>query len=118
MNETVCNTPPVVGATGKAEVQDRVVTKHLEIVNDAGKSVATICPSGDGAGLWITGPEGHVVAIYSIQGQTCIGLYRDPNTAQAVDIGLCVGKDGPFIQVVSGDKIRQISAEALVALAK
>lgn len=97
---------------------DRVETKHLAIMNDKGKEVATICPSSDGAGLWITGPEGHVVAVYSINGQTCIGLYRDPANTVGIDIGLCVGKDGPFVQVVVDGEVRQIDAKTLATLAK
>lgn len=98
----------------------KVTARHLALVNDAGKEVATITATGDGAGFWITGPEKSMICIYSIRGQTAIGIY-DSTKERAVNICMSDGPNQePGIQLLPAgadqSKLRNISITQLLKL--
>lgn len=69
-------------------------------------------------GLWIEGPDNKMVAIYSISGQTAIGLYGKDKT-KAMPIALSVDdNDEPYIQIRKGDKVLMLTFDDLASLKK
>src|SRR5471030_1403145 len=72
------------------DVNEKVVCKSLSIVNDEGKEVACLAHSCGGAGLWIHGPSGDQIAIYSIKGQTAVGFYDKQGTKDSKGMNLCL----------------------------
>lgn len=82
--------------------------EKFEIVNENNEVVATLGPASKGAGLWITGPTGNIVAIYAIENQTAVGIYKDKNSS-AMDVALTV--DG--IQFVENEEVNFLSFKDL-----
>lgn len=78
---------------------DKVTTKALSVVDDAGKEVATLTAvEGGGGGLWVKGPGDHQVAIYSVKGQTAIGIYDRVEGGPFMPLALTVDNDVPTVQ--------------------
>lgn len=78
---------------------DTLRVKNIAIVNEAGRQVATLASVGVGAGLWLTGAKGEMVAIYALEGQTAIGLYDNiQNASGGLDIALFISNGEPTIQ--------------------
>ena len=79
---------------------EHLVAKSLKIVDDKGATVASLEPADGGAGLWITGPDGMLVAIYSIKGQTAIGIYdqQSQKDSKGMSLALTVAEGVPQVQ--------------------
>jgi len=79
--------------------EDCITTKKLKIVDDNGKGVATLEATANGAGLWITGPDGQTVAIYSIEGQTALGIYEKGfGDGKGMDLAIYMADGVPTVQ--------------------
>ncbi|HUP80815.1 MAG TPA: hypothetical protein VM260_19850 [Pirellula sp.] len=71
-------------------------TKSLTIVDDQDKEVATLAAANGGAGLWINGPNGDLIAIYATNDGLGIGYY-DKDHKKEGGMTFALGK-GPVIQ--------------------
>lgn len=99
---------------------ERITTKHLSIVDDDGKEVASLCAADGGAGLWINSPDGGLITIFAVNGQTGIGYY-DKFALLSGDpmiFAILAGQDGPSIQVCGKDGSPVfITADKLIKIA-
>lgn len=79
---------------------DSVTTKVLNVVDDAGKQVATLRAAEGGAGLWLEGPAGDTVAIYAINGQSAVGIYdkESKSSGNGIPLALTVAQGVPTVQ--------------------
>lgn len=78
---------------------DSLRVKNIAIVDNSGKQVGILSSTGDGVGLWLTGKKGEMVSIYSVNGQTAIGIYADVSkAADGLDIALFVADGEPVVQ--------------------
>ncbi len=79
---------------------DTIRTKRLEIVNNNDKVVATLEAADKGAGLWINGPDGSLISVYSIEGQTAIGIYdkQGKNDRMGINFAMVMDNNEPSIQ--------------------
>lgn len=102
---------------------DSVTAKSLSIVDAEGKQVAILTGASGGAGLWLTGPGGDLVAVYAIEGQTAIGIYDKESQkydTKGIPLALTVAqgvaavqfrdKDGNVHQVTLDDVKKAVDA--------
>lgn len=102
-------------------VFEHLQTRHLDIVDKNDKVVATLCAADNGAGLWLNGPNGDVVAIHALaSGGVVIGLYDKKSTSdgKGMTFALYLDDDGPAIQLRKKDgETCHISTDKLQSLA-
>lgn len=95
----------------------KIQCTELELVcPTTGKVLLVLKPLDDGGGLWITGPEGNEVAIYSIRGQTGIGIDSPRSKLDTVGMPICLSVDSSgdgYIQIRKGDQIKEIGFDDL-----
>lgn len=88
--------PDVIKAT-------TIQVQNIDLVDRHGVNRGTIMGSDQGAGIWLTSPDGTTIAIHAIDGQVGFGL----TSKESLDKGkphnfaLSIDKDGKaFLQVV------------------
>ncbi len=94
---------------------DNLSVKTLQILGDGDKVVGTLASSGKGAGLWLTGPDKQMVAIYSIEGQTALGIYDEKtDPGKGMNLALFVGNGEPTVQFRSkGGDVQTVTLDSI-----
>jgi len=84
-----------------------IIAKSITIVNDDGKTVLAMKAHEGGAGMWIMAPDGKMIAIYAINGQTAIGIYDKKGAegnSQGMPLALSIDADGQAFVQFRNDK--------------
>lgn len=102
-------------------VFEHLQTRHLDIVDKNGKTVACLCAADGGAGLWLNDSKGNMVAIHALDcGGVVVGFYDKKSTADSkgMTLALYLDADGPAVQIRNKDgEPCHISTEKLQSLA-
>ncbi len=98
--------------TEKFDTPETLTKSCLNLVSPDGKSHVSLQAFDGGVGLWMYTNEGHreYISIYSITGQTCIGLYNKDDK-RAINVGLVVdhATGEPYIQFAHNGELKNFS---------
>lgn len=84
----------------------KIECEEIVVRTTDGKSAFNIVANKNGCGLWIReqGADDAVIAIYSLNGETCIGIYGKGEKNHGLNVALAVDQNGdPFISLVKKD---------------
>jgi len=90
----------------------------LNLVSPDGKSSISLQASNNSVGLWMSNNSGEkeYIAIYSLAGQTCIGLYNK-DEKRAINVGLVVDHTTgePYIQFAHNGELKNFSMKDIAS---
>ena len=88
---------------------EKIILSHPD-----SKGSITLQASSSGLlGIWLSGADAkNQIAVYSMKGQTCVGVYDGDHSEQGIDVGIAVHNGEAFLQLVdSKGKVVQLSAD-------
>lgn len=105
-------------ADARLEALEKTVKQSsITLKSPDGKNTVTISAEDHAVGIWLSrGDMKELIAIYSVEGQSCIGMYPHGKAEKGSPVAIGIGLDGggkPYVQYQDGEKFQNVPPNEL-----